>query len=409
MGIGSKIRYFRTKNNLTQKELALGVCATSYLSKIENEIVEPSVEMLDIFSSKLGLEMTDLKLEVDLLHQLQLKALELHRAIPNGCNETAIVLYNDFIAKYRMSIDPAMQVFKVLFGLRIALMKKEREEAFELYEEMTKLQEYVPEMMKPYYNRYGGLFHYMYGSLTKSLHLYKEAEKLVPQSEIEDVYYQLALVHHLLGEYSMSTYYEEKALELFARKMDYEQCVNCQLLLGINYRKMGNLERAKETYLSILEKVVPLHNREVIAKVYHNLGVVYSDEGKSSEAIMAFETSLSYRNDENARIKTCYSISKEYLRIGDETNAAIHLKVGEKIAESVNDEVHIIKFQVLKYKLEKQEKEPVFEYYISTVALPYFEERSTQRMIKEYINELVAYYEESRQYKSALMYLKKIL
>ena len=129
MGIGSKIRYFRTKNNLTQKELAVGVCATSYLSKIENEIVEPSDEMLDIFSSKLGLETTDLKLEVDLLHQLQLKALELHRAIRNGCNESAIVLYNDFIAKYRMSIDPLMQVFKVLFGLRIALMKKEREEA----------------------------------------------------------------------------------------------------------------------------------------------------------------------------------------------------------------------------------------------------------------------------------------
>jgi tetratricopeptide (TPR) repeat protein len=308
-----------------------------------------------------------------------------------------------------MIIDPAMQVFKVLFGLRIALMKKEREEVFELYEETAKLKEYVPEMMKPYYNRYGGLFHYMYGSLTKSLQLYKEAEKLVPQSEIEDVYYQLALVYHLLGEYSMSTYYEEKALELFARKMDYEQCVNCQLLLGINYRKMGNLERAKETYLSILEKVVPLHNREVIGKVYHNLGLVCSDEGKSSEAIMAFETSLGYRDGDNSRMKTCYSISKEFLRIGDESNATKFVNVGEEIAESVKDEEHIIKFQVLKYKLKKQEHDPIFEFYISTVALPYFEERSDQQMIKEYIHELVAYFEECRQYKSALMYLKKIL
>jgi len=249
----------------------------------------------------------------------------------------------------------------------------------------------------------------MYGSLTKSLQLYKEAEKLVPQSEIEDVYYQLALVYHLLGEYSMSTYYEEKALELFARKMDYEQCVNCQLLLGINYRKMGNLERAKETYLSILEKVMPLHNREVIGKVYHNLGLVCSDEGKSSEAIMAFETSLGYRDGDNSRMKTCYSISKEFLHIGDESNANKFVNVGEEIAESVKDKEHIIKFQVLKYKLEKLEHDPIFEFYISTVALPYFEERSDQQMIKEYIHELVAYFEECRQYKSALMYLKKIL
>ncbi|QTD42526.1 helix-turn-helix transcriptional regulator [Sporosarcina sp. Te-1] len=409
MGIGSKIRYLRSKSNLTQKELALGVCDTSYLSKIENDIVVPSDEMLGLFCLKLGLETTDLKQEVDLLRDLQLNATDLHRTIRKGSIESAIVLYNDIIAKSRMNISPAMQVFKVLFGLRIALMKKEREEAVELYQETIKLQEYVLEWMKPYYNRYSGLFHYMYGSLKKSLFLYKEAEKHVPVDEIEDVYYQLALVHHLLGEYSMSTYYEEKALELFARKMDYEQCVNCQLLLGINYRKMGNLEQAKETYLSILEKVVPLRNREVIAKVYHNLGLVYSDEGKSSEAIMAFETSLGYRDDDNARMKTCYTISKEFLRIGDGASAAECVKVGGKIAESVKDEEHMIKFQVIKYKLDKKKQNPILEYYITTVALPYFEERSDHQMIKEYIHELVLYYEECRQYKSALAYLKKLL
>nr|WP_269135864.1 hypothetical protein [Sporosarcina cyprini] len=191
--------------------------------------------------------------------------------------------------------------------------------------------------------------------------------------------------------------------------MDYEQCVNCQLLLGINYRKIGNLERAKGTYLSILEKVVPSHNQEVISKVYHNLGLVCSDEGKSSEAIMAFETSLGYRDDDRARMKTCYSISKEFLRIGNDSSATEYVNLGEEIAESVKDEEHIIKFQVLRYKLEKLEHDPIFEFYITTVALPYFEERSDQQMIKEYIHELVAYFEECRQYKSALKYLKKIL
>ncbi|MBB4826449.1 tetratricopeptide (TPR) repeat protein [Sporosarcina luteola] len=409
MGIGSKIKYFRTRSNLTQKDLALGVCATSYLSKIENEIVEPSDEMLALFCSKLGLETTAFKLEVDVLHYLQLNALDLHRAIRNGNNDNAIELYDDIIGNSQSIIDPAVQVFKVLFGLRIALMKKDREEALRLYEETAKLQEYVPEMMKLYYSRYCGLFHYMYGSLKKSLHLYKEAEKLVLQSEIEDVYYQLALVYHLLGDYSMSTYYEEKALELFARKMDYEQCVSCQLLLGINNRKMGNLEQAKEIYLSILEKVAPLHNREVCAKVYHNLGVVYSDEGKSKEAIMAFEKSLRFRDCDHARMKTYYTISKECLHIGNDINAAKYQEVGSMIAEKEKDEEHIIKFQVLKYKVEKREREPIFEDYISTVALPYFEERSNQRMIKEYMNEMVMYYENSRQYKSALMYLKKML
>lgn len=371
--------------------------------------MEPSEEMLDLFCSKLGLEVEKLKQDEDLLHYLQLNSLNLHRAIRKGSKETAIVLYEDVLLRNRLNTIPVMQVFKDLFGLRISLMKKQREESIEQYEKTVELQEYAPEWMKPYYYRYAGLFHYMFGSLTQSLHLYKQAEKLVPVGEIEDIYYQLALVQHLLGEYSMSTYYEEKALELFVRKMDYEQCVNCQLLLGINYRHLGNLERAKETYLSILEKVVPLNNRELIAKVYHNLGMVYSDKGKTTEAITAFETSLSYRDENNTKMKTYYALAKEFLRSGDEGISAKWVELGEKIAESLNDEEYIIKFQVLNFKLEKQEKDSVFEYYLSTVALPYFEKRSEDQMIKEYIIELVAYYEEARQYKSALMYLKKLV
>ncbi|MFJ8067305.1 helix-turn-helix domain-containing protein [Psychrobacillus sp. NPDC096426] len=409
MGVGLKIKYFRTKSKLTQKELALGVCSVSHLSKIEHDIVEPSEDMFDIFCTKLGINKTDIYKEEELLHYLQLNALNIHKLIRSGDKEKAILLYEEITVKTSLNDWPIIRIFYVLFGLRIALMKKEREVSFELYEEIVGIMEYAPEWMKPYYNRYCGLYHYMYGSLSQSLKLYKEAEKLTPESEIEDIYYQLALVHHMLGEYPMSTYYEEKALELFARRMDYEQCVNCQLLLGINYRKMGNLEQAKETYLSILKKVEPLHNREIIAKVYHNLGMIYSDEGKLSETVTAFEISMDYRDNDHARVKTCYAILKEFLHDADETNSKKWLNIGERISTDLKDKEYLIKFQVLKYKLEKLENDPIFEHYMLTVALPYFEERSDQQMIKEYIKELVRYYEECRQYKSALMYLKKLL
>lgn len=57
--IGSIIKLNRTKQNMSQKALAKGICVPSYLSRIENGDLLPSDDVISIIFNKLGLTFND--------------------------------------------------------------------------------------------------------------------------------------------------------------------------------------------------------------------------------------------------------------------------------------------------------------------------------------------------------------
>ncbi|WP_052329671.1 helix-turn-helix domain-containing protein [Thermicanus aegyptius] len=64
MQIGRLILRRRKELHLTQDALAVGICSTSYLSKIENGQVTPHTEVLSALLKRLGLD-PDLARETD--------------------------------------------------------------------------------------------------------------------------------------------------------------------------------------------------------------------------------------------------------------------------------------------------------------------------------------------------------
>ena len=54
--IGQLIRQERLRQNLSQEGLARGICAASYLSKIEQGQVEPGAEILERLCAALGID-----------------------------------------------------------------------------------------------------------------------------------------------------------------------------------------------------------------------------------------------------------------------------------------------------------------------------------------------------------------
>ena len=51
---GSLLKYHRERLDISQKELCDGICVVSHLSKIENNKVEPSDQIVDELFKKLG-------------------------------------------------------------------------------------------------------------------------------------------------------------------------------------------------------------------------------------------------------------------------------------------------------------------------------------------------------------------
>ena len=77
--IGQTIKFFRQLNNMNQDTLAVGICTTSYLSRIENGLVEPNETVYRMLFERLHLDFTayieEGKSQVQLFEQIYEKLL----------------------------------------------------------------------------------------------------------------------------------------------------------------------------------------------------------------------------------------------------------------------------------------------------------------------------------------------
>ncbi len=72
--IGTIIKYNRIKNNMSQSELAQGICVPSYLSKIENNEIQAGKSVLDMLLEKLSVdifEISDNELLFELINKIE--------------------------------------------------------------------------------------------------------------------------------------------------------------------------------------------------------------------------------------------------------------------------------------------------------------------------------------------------
>ena len=56
MNIGSILKYYRMKNNMTQAELCEGICSISHLSKIESNKYVPHIETINELFKRMNVE-----------------------------------------------------------------------------------------------------------------------------------------------------------------------------------------------------------------------------------------------------------------------------------------------------------------------------------------------------------------
>ncbi len=57
MGVGGRIKTLRKQLNLSQKELSDGICTQTYISKVENNDISPSGEILWLLAKRLGVNL----------------------------------------------------------------------------------------------------------------------------------------------------------------------------------------------------------------------------------------------------------------------------------------------------------------------------------------------------------------
>jgi transcriptional regulator with XRE-family HTH domain len=407
MKIGDRLRFFRIQQNRTQEELANGVISISYLSKIENNQSLPSLEVVDRLCERLGIRFIDEE-EPTLLEDLR----DWYNLMVVGEKEEVEKLYPIMKEQTSYSKDSTSLVYFMLFELRYFLQVRRLEEAKKSLEKLSEISDIFTEDLNYFLYKFTGLYGYIDEKYSMAYENYKKAESILFRNVFEkweeaDLYYSLGLTSSQLWKVTLSINYTNLALAIYQSHYNYKRSAECQILLGISYRRSNELKKAEESYLLADKIATTLNNSNLKGFIHHNLGYLYTVQGKADLAIKHYEQSILCHEEINYKqtFPSIHSIIAESYNKNDYKNGIRWINNGlEKLGDGNEFVEYYYHFKTYQYLMTNQTME--FEVFLKEQVIPYFEEQKKHKYIADYSEMLASYYEKNYKYKLSSYYLK---
>lgn len=281
------------------------------------------------------------------------------------------------IEHYRHIDDPYVSTafYILLFEYHTAMRNKE--EALKLKGEIQQRSTYTYDETKVWYYNAVGYFEYVYGDINKCLSNLEEAVTALvklgknPHSQLE---FLLGLAHTRVMLTSRSIYHTEQALKLYNEEFNFDRVIDCKLLLGINYSKMGFYDKAETHFIDLIDHLTSSDPQMILGKVYHNLGYLLMEKGNLENAIILLEKALTIKPNQEETFNTMYLLAFSYKRHGNKNNALNLCQKGLDLTQSVDLHFYY-KFLILLHSLEDTFDQAEFFEKLKNVIIPYFLEQ----------------------------------
>ncbi|WP_096270087.1 helix-turn-helix domain-containing protein [Paucisalibacillus globulus] len=413
MGIdlGQAIKINRLRANMTQADLANGIISVSYLSKIENGSAEPPNEVIELLGEKLKLN-TDYS-EDDITDQSIIQWFKhlLHYEV-----DDSVILYNKIKSNISNVFDNQLLSLIEIHKLYYYVLINNFTEADGLIVSLHKSSNKFTETEKYYFYKFVAYYHYSKLAYRKALDFYQKAEKYCKSDifhkpeEIADLFYMIACSASKSRQTHLSLLYSIRALEYYQSNYDLVKSANCHILLGISYRRINDIEKAKESYNYAIKIAKKLENNYILNLCHQNFGKVLSSIGDSEEAINQYLMSYELRKNSSIhkKLTTISSLMQEYYSKGDMDNARIWMELGIDLSNGLkpSESIHVYEFKVYKYLINGLDTS--FESLITDHIIPFFNEKQLHYEESKYIKLIAKYYYSNRKYKLAATYYKKL-
>ncbi|MFD2680918.1 helix-turn-helix domain-containing protein [Bacillus seohaeanensis] len=409
MEIGSKIKYYRTKKQMTQEELASGIISISYLSKIENNQVDSSMDIISLICEKLNIDP-----EVPIDSRIPDLCVEFFESLLKSDIENAETLFKSLNREID-SVDHYgfLKLFEIQ-KIRYFLLKRDLKSAKEQIELLKRQRFHFTKSEEYYWLKFIANYHYINYDFSSAFEYFKKAQKIFHfdvysyEEEESDLYYSLALTASKLWNTYLTINYTNKALEYYQRKYNMKRCVECHILLGICHGRNKEYEKAIDCYKQARELSTIIDSDWLISLSDQNLGHLLSLQGKSEEAINHFLSCYHKREASDISIlKPIFSLTKEYFSKGDRDNAYNWLRKGQAIISNLKLESspQTIDFQTYNYLITNYTHE--FETFLLETVIPYYEQKNNKMEQAKNLRLLARYYYDDRKYKKAAIYFEQ--
>lgn len=284
MNVGSILKYYRMKNNLTQAELCEGICSISHLSKIESNKYEPHVETMNELFKRMNVEWAKEihiyknwkdKLETFILHSVYYDLKSMEKLYEELSDKEEYLQSTDLLNRYE------------LYKLRFYLFKQEMPRATQQMTILKKLEstfnDYEKGASKVIYLMYD-IFSQNYDRAENRLKQIEDYLERIPYIFEGELYYQKAYLLHTKTQFGRSSYFAELAVDHFLKDCNYIRLLHAQLLLAINYTNRDLILQADGLFKTILRNAKMMELDELYQGALYNYSVLQNRRGLHQSA-----------------------------------------------------------------------------------------------------------------------------
>lgn len=405
---GSLIKQHRKFKNLTLEELARGICSVSYLSKIEHNTINASDEIYRLLGERLNIKLTDINQEFD--EDIYKDLLEWHEAI----QYRDLSLMKEYQTKNKESLKnnhniELTNLYRVILA-RHTLKINDKAIPDEMIKELDNIYTNSTKEFQFFYHKTIGVHCLLIMELRQALHHFHQADKLMKKVPNEDTenYFHLTLVYSQVHSAVESNYYAHKALDGYVQALDYDRIVDTYMIIAINYQTLNIYTLAEEYYLKLL-KISKYHLKSLEKRrIYHNLGFIYANQEKYTEALEALEKAYSIDTEEVFfRISTIYMLASTNYYCGDMEKCWEYIEKGEHETNTHDIWFFKYKFFILRNTIMNTTHEDDFIEKLENEIIPSLRENNEYGEYKSLLEMLGNLYYDKRMYKKSAMFFKE--
>jgi HTH-type transcriptional regulator, quorum sensing regulator NprR len=406
MHLGEKIRYFRKVKNLSQQELAAGICSIPYLSKIENGVTKPSDEIKQHLASRLEIRLDSIN-ENEIIQNY----VDLFYSLYQRDYESAEQKFHALTDSLTQSIDEEI-LHKIFKSIYLLMATQDTLEAQVLLNEVSYIANVIKGEKAFYYFIARGLLSYYLKEYEETFAYLLDAEKRLDNDRVQEwekgyLLYLIGLSANQLYKNIVALDYTSRALEIFEKNYSFKRCADCRIILSIIHLRVKNLEESTKQLL-LAESIADTFNDDVLkGAIYHNLGSIATHKGESHKAIELYLKSLEAKQSQpkSFSLSTMYALIKEYEKINRPEEG---LELIEASLEQIDDNLLFrgleLHFMYYKYLFTYGAFHEIKIKFMIKELIPYFEQRKEWIHLADYYPILGKYFEKNQKYKQASMY-----
>lgn len=311
---GYLIRRTRLEKNLSQEGLAKGICATSYLSKIEQGLVEPGKDIIDRLFDALEIDFVrEPELEEEAQHRLERYLFLIEGGEPAQEQEAFFAEHGERLAHSEFAL--SYLVFRLISTARLDSM----DESCALLEQI-----------EPYAHCLSARLHQWVLIIKAEYQQHWEdewaaLEQAAQLGRSSLVLYKQAVCAYHRGKYSLSVELGERAYSQAAYEGNSSMMIQSSFLLGSCACNRYDMDLAKRYY----QRTTALargYRTEIDSYIRYNLGSTYLELGDDANALHYLQMAEEKEGDMIHNTLLHQKLAIIFCRMGNAEKGRAHLQ-----------------------------------------------------------------------------------